>query len=170
MWNSNSVIAWLLARSGLPMEAIRPPAGGRAPGWEAGLVMARRHQASDDRAWHTSRITLGRQLRPGELDPNPRASLDNASRASWTMSGGHVGQRAGGLRIDLDDRHDASLLLQLLGQPLQGLVELPPARRAGCRTRRSPAASASTTVLPVRMTSPETDPSIGNIVPASSSA
>ena len=49
MWNSNSVIAWLLARSGLPMEAIRPPAGGRAPGWEAGLVMARRHQASDDR-------------------------------------------------------------------------------------------------------------------------
>jgi hypothetical protein len=73
MWNSNSVTAWLLARSGLPMEAIRPPAGGRAPGWEAGLVMARRHQASDDRAWHTSRITLGRQLRPGELDPNPRA-------------------------------------------------------------------------------------------------
>jgi hypothetical protein len=73
MWNSNSVIAWLLACSELPMEAIRPPAGGRAPGWEAGLVMARRHQASDDRAGHTSRITLGRQLRPGELDPNPRA-------------------------------------------------------------------------------------------------
>jgi hypothetical protein len=40
MWNSNSVIAWLLARSGLPMESIRPPAGGRAPGWEAGLVAA----------------------------------------------------------------------------------------------------------------------------------
>jgi hypothetical protein len=42
MWNSNSVIAWLLARSGLPTEAIRPPAGGRAPGWRAGLAMARR--------------------------------------------------------------------------------------------------------------------------------
>jgi hypothetical protein len=41
MWNSNSVIAWLLARSGLPTEAIRPPAGGRAPGWQAGLVTAR---------------------------------------------------------------------------------------------------------------------------------
>jgi hypothetical protein len=42
MWNSNSVISWLLARSGLPANAIRPPAGGRAPGWAAGLVTARR--------------------------------------------------------------------------------------------------------------------------------
>lgn len=41
-WNSNSVISWLLARSGLPAHAIRPPAGGRAPGWEAGLAVARR--------------------------------------------------------------------------------------------------------------------------------
>jgi hypothetical protein len=40
MWNSNSVISWLLARSGLPMGAIGPPAGGRAPGWQAGLVTA----------------------------------------------------------------------------------------------------------------------------------
>jgi hypothetical protein len=44
MWNSNSVISWLLARSGLPTEVIRPPAGGRAPGWHAGLVVARREQ------------------------------------------------------------------------------------------------------------------------------
>ena len=45
MWNSNSVIAWLLARAGLPVEAIRPPAGGRAPGWAAGVAVARRRQA-----------------------------------------------------------------------------------------------------------------------------
>jgi hypothetical protein len=32
MWNSNSVVSWLLARSGLPMEEIQPPVGGRAPG------------------------------------------------------------------------------------------------------------------------------------------
>jgi hypothetical protein len=44
MWNSNSVIAWLLARSGLPTEVIRPPAGGRAPGWQAGLITAHRQQ------------------------------------------------------------------------------------------------------------------------------
>jgi len=42
MWNSNSIVAWLLARSGLDAESIRPPAGGRAPGWGAGLVVARR--------------------------------------------------------------------------------------------------------------------------------
>jgi hypothetical protein len=42
MWNSNSVIAWLLARSDLPTDAIRPPPGGRAPGWRAGLTMAHR--------------------------------------------------------------------------------------------------------------------------------
>jgi hypothetical protein len=41
MWNSNSVIAWVLARSGIDVERIRPPAGGRAPGWHAGLVIAR---------------------------------------------------------------------------------------------------------------------------------
>jgi len=41
MWNSNSVISWLLARSGFPVDDIHPPAGGRAPGWEAGKVAAR---------------------------------------------------------------------------------------------------------------------------------
>ena len=42
MWNSNSTISWLLARSGLDVEAIQPPMGGRAPGWQAGIVIARR--------------------------------------------------------------------------------------------------------------------------------
>ena len=42
MWNSNSVIAWVIARSGIDTEAIKPPTGGRAPGWQAGLVVALR--------------------------------------------------------------------------------------------------------------------------------
>ena len=42
MWNSNSLVAWLLARSGHEMDAMAMPVGGRAPGWSAGLVMARR--------------------------------------------------------------------------------------------------------------------------------
>jgi hypothetical protein len=42
MWNSNSVIAWLLVRCGLDIEAIQPPADGRAPGWDAGIVVAKR--------------------------------------------------------------------------------------------------------------------------------
>ena len=41
MWNSNSVISWLLARSGIDVEAIRLPRGGRAPGWRPGLAAAR---------------------------------------------------------------------------------------------------------------------------------
>ena len=45
MWNSNSLISWLLARSGIPIDAIHLPANGRAPGWDAGLVVARREQA-----------------------------------------------------------------------------------------------------------------------------
>jgi hypothetical protein len=42
MWNSNSLIAWLIARAGLAAGSIQPPAGGRAPGWRAGLVVASR--------------------------------------------------------------------------------------------------------------------------------
>jgi hypothetical protein len=42
MWNSNSVVSWLVKRAGLPAEGIRPPRGGRAPGWRAGITVARR--------------------------------------------------------------------------------------------------------------------------------
>jgi hypothetical protein len=42
MWNSNSLTAWLLARSGHDVKDVRPPSGGRAPGWAAGLAVASR--------------------------------------------------------------------------------------------------------------------------------
>jgi hypothetical protein len=42
MWNSNSVIAWVIARSGIDTASVQPPSGGRAPGWQAGLLVARR--------------------------------------------------------------------------------------------------------------------------------
>jgi hypothetical protein len=41
MWNSNSVVAWLLATGGLDVELVRLPVNGRAPGWLAGLRKAR---------------------------------------------------------------------------------------------------------------------------------
>ncbi len=41
MWNSNSLVAWLLVCSGVDAASVQPPAGGRAPGWHAGLVAAR---------------------------------------------------------------------------------------------------------------------------------
>ena len=42
MWNSNSVISWLIVRSGMDVDAVRLPAHGRAPGWHAGVALARR--------------------------------------------------------------------------------------------------------------------------------
>lgn len=42
MWNSNSVIAWLLTRVGLLGDTIGPPRSGRAPGWRAGVQVARK--------------------------------------------------------------------------------------------------------------------------------
>jgi hypothetical protein len=45
MWNSNSVTSWLIACTGLDADSIQPPDRGRAPGWNAGLVVARRQQA-----------------------------------------------------------------------------------------------------------------------------
>jgi hypothetical protein len=42
MWNSNSIVSWLLTRSGLDVAPIHPPAHGRAPGWDAGIIVARR--------------------------------------------------------------------------------------------------------------------------------
>lgn len=40
MWNSNSLISWLLARSDHDVAPIGPPPNGRAPGWRAGLALA----------------------------------------------------------------------------------------------------------------------------------
>ncbi len=63
MWNSNSVISYLLSRSGFDAESIRAPQAGRAPGWEAGILAARRMRSGQeplqlrqplagDPAWH----------------------------------------------------------------------------------------------------------------------
>jgi hypothetical protein len=47
MWNSNSLPAWLLARAGVDLADVTPPSGGRAPGWQAGLVAAVRRAPSE---------------------------------------------------------------------------------------------------------------------------
>jgi hypothetical protein len=50
MWNSNSVIAWTLDRSGVPADQVQPPSHGRAPGWHAGIVVARRPNSPGNEA------------------------------------------------------------------------------------------------------------------------
>jgi len=40
MWNSNSMVAWLLAGTGHDLTTVNPPNGGRAPGWRSGIELA----------------------------------------------------------------------------------------------------------------------------------
>lgn len=40
MWNSNSLVSWLLTSIGRDVTDVRPPNRGRAPGWTAGIVAA----------------------------------------------------------------------------------------------------------------------------------
>ncbi len=61
MWNSNSVVSWLLVRAGIATERIRLPERGRAPGWDAGVQIARRDR------------------KPGFI-PGPLPGLMNAER------------------------------------------------------------------------------------------
>ncbi len=49
MWNSNSLAAWLLERAGIDASQIAPPSGGRAPGWSAGVVVARRASGNENK-------------------------------------------------------------------------------------------------------------------------
>jgi hypothetical protein len=41
MWTSNSLVSWLLTRTGVDAQPLRPPSGGRAPGWDAGIRTGR---------------------------------------------------------------------------------------------------------------------------------
>jgi hypothetical protein len=42
MWNSNSLISWLLVCAGLDTKQVPLPARGSAPGWDAGIAVAMR--------------------------------------------------------------------------------------------------------------------------------
>ena len=44
MWNSNSLVSWLLVRAGIDLADIGPPPGGRASGWDAGVIAAIRER------------------------------------------------------------------------------------------------------------------------------
>lgn len=54
MWNSNSVISWILTVAGISASDVRPPANGRVPGWITGVLAA-------EQAIHLSQIGTSRQ-------------------------------------------------------------------------------------------------------------
>ena len=86
MWNSNSVTSWILGRAGIDTTQLAPPAGGRAPGWDAGCVVAARTDpARTDAPEHTASsppfISVERVADdPGERDVaerRPPGTLDD---------------------------------------------------------------------------------------------
>ena len=42
MWSCNSIISWVLTRAGADMDHLEFPPHARAPGWDAGVTVARR--------------------------------------------------------------------------------------------------------------------------------
>lgn len=95
MWNSNSVIAWLLASVGLDRGRIHPPPGGRAPGWRAGLERAARDAAQARSGPTRERLMImppsGRgRSRSGQSDRGGGDPTRLPHRAN-TQAGGSVG-------------------------------------------------------------------------------
>ena len=67
MWNSNSVVSWTLERAGLADRAGRPPRMGRAPGWDAGITVARRLRAPARRGVGVRAANASTRTRHGAL-------------------------------------------------------------------------------------------------------
>ncbi len=44
MWSCNSIISWVLTRAGADMDHLQFPPHARAPGWDAGVTVARRER------------------------------------------------------------------------------------------------------------------------------
>jgi hypothetical protein len=79
MWNSNSLISWLIATAGLSSDLARPPLHSRAPGWDAGLEVARRSRACGLRAPATPEGEVGErsdEVDERDGDPHRLASVD----------------------------------------------------------------------------------------------
>jgi hypothetical protein len=62
MWNSNSLTSWLLGQAAVETASLQPPAGGRAPGWDAGLVVAQRDLRSPGLSTAGTGVLLGRAV------------------------------------------------------------------------------------------------------------
>jgi hypothetical protein len=79
MWNSNSLISWLIARSDLDVETIKLPDGGRAPGWDAGLVVARRE--SEQHSGQSPVLHSSNEVRRPGWNRNPISEGDRGCAA-----------------------------------------------------------------------------------------
>jgi hypothetical protein len=103
MWNSNSLISWLIAGAGLSTDLARPPLHSRAPGWGAGLEVARRslRAAAEGEVGERSH-----EVDERDGDPQPLGSVDLRAWAPPQVRQGRAEQ------ADLDHprREDRSTL------------------------------------------------------------
>jgi hypothetical protein len=72
MWNSNSAIAWVIASSGRG-RVDSACARGRAPGWQSGLDVARRHEPPAQSAATADSASAARWLEWFTCPPEPQA-------------------------------------------------------------------------------------------------
>lgn len=59
MWNSNSVVSWVLCRAEIDLAPFVMPTGGRAPGWDAGIVIAGRESRQNPDSRSSPDASLG---------------------------------------------------------------------------------------------------------------
>jgi hypothetical protein len=98
MWNSNSIISWLIARSGMAAEAIPLPTGGRAPGlggWYCDCASPCTRMTRDE-AFHTeddkligSQASVRSARRPAlnQSRPQARPRHSESPRCTRRLSG-----------------------------------------------------------------------------------
>ena len=75
MWSCNSIISWTITRAGIDAEAIPLPPRGRAPGWDAGIAVARRTRSEQTVSGELAGVGAGPQPDPPTRAGTPRATL-----------------------------------------------------------------------------------------------
>jgi hypothetical protein len=86
MWDSNSVTSWLLATAGVDVATVPFPPNGRAPGWDAGVVVARRILAIPYARGETACAACSPPSPPPPRSPFPRPPTPPSTRASAAAS------------------------------------------------------------------------------------
>jgi len=101
MWNSNSVVSWLITRSGLDPDEIALPRGGRAPGWDARVPApppdpagprprpARTTERAGPRPPHvwTGPVASGEDARGVDSEAHPRSVMGTGGSAALVGRG-----------------------------------------------------------------------------------
>ncbi len=102
MWNSNSIVAWLLVRAGLPTERLRPPTNGRAPGWDAGLATGLADDGRERLELRELGLDPGRHL--AHVADEVAVGVDADAQVAGAGGDGDADRVLGGQRHERHDR------------------------------------------------------------------